>query len=82
MSVKAELVFPAVFWLTIAILIVLKAMGMVTLSWWWITCVFWVPIALSLAGVGFILAVGVVIIIISIIAMIVLTILDEIDKRR
>lgn len=41
-----------------AVLVVLKALGYITWSWWWVTLPFWAPIALLFAFLGAIILVG------------------------
>ena len=35
------------------IFLVLKLIGAITWSWWWVTCPLWIPIALGFVGLVF-----------------------------
>jgi len=53
-----------IIYMVTGVLIVLKALGMITLSWWWITLFLWLPIAFLLAFlcVGLLVFMGAVIV--------------------
>ena len=60
-------------YLTTMILIILKAMGYITLSWWWVTLVLWLPIAVSLG----MCALGLVLALICVIGMLIIEFIDN-----
>lgn len=43
--------------LTIAF-IVLRLLGVITWSWWWVLAPTWVPIAVALLGIGIVIAIA------------------------
>lgn len=74
----------SVIWIVTGALILLKASGMTSISWWWVTIAIWLPFAITIG----ILAIGIALCIIAIIGCIVfigiLEISDNISeyKRR
>jgi len=56
----AEKMPQIIIYLVTGVLVVLKALGMITLSWWWITLFLWLPIAFLLAflGIGLLVLIG------------------------
>ena len=73
-----QVVVTAVVWSTLATLAILKVLGLITLSWWWITIPFWLPFAVS----GAILALGVIIMIIAVIVFVGIEIYEKYTMRK
>jgi hypothetical protein len=50
----AEMMPKIIAWLVMGVLIILKSLGMITLSWWWITIFLWLPFAIlfGILGIG------------------------------
>lgn len=40
------------------VFLVLKLVGVINWSWWWVTAPLWIPISLALCIIGFIILVG------------------------
>ena len=55
-----EMLPQTIIYLVTGVLIVLKALGMITLSWWWITIFLWLPFAFIFAFIGAMLLVFVI----------------------
>jgi hypothetical protein len=55
------------------ILVVLKALGVITLSWWWIFLPIWLPFTLVISMIGFVFTIMVA-------CIIVVTILETLEK--
>ena len=50
----AEMMPKIIAWLVMGVLVILKSLGMITLSWWWITIFLWLPFAIlfGILGIG------------------------------
>lgn len=51
--------------LVTALLCILKAAGVISISWWWCFCLFWLPFAILLALLGLVVAIAVPFLIIA-----------------
>ena len=50
-----------------ALLCILKLIGIISISWWWCFCLFWLPFAIFFGMLGFIFVIIVTFLIISLI---------------
>lgn len=50
-----------------ALLCILKLTGVISISWWWCFCLFWLPFAILLILIGAVFVVSVIVIIVSLI---------------
>jgi hypothetical protein len=73
----AEMMPGIIMWLVMGVLIILKSIGMITLSWWWITILLWLPFAFAFGIFGF----GLVMLVFGSIIFGVISIVESIKKR-
>lgn len=73
-----------VIWIVTGILIVLKALGMIPLSWWWVTIAIWLPFAVSIGILTIVIGILLIAFIGVIIFIGIVEIIDKISeyKRR
>lgn len=50
-----------------ALLCILKLTGVISISWWWCFCLFWLPFAILLILIGTVFVVSVIVVIVSLI---------------
>lgn len=50
-----------------ALLCILKLTGIISISWWWCFCLFWLPVALIFAIIGIFLAILIVVVVFGLI---------------
>ena len=50
-----------------ALLCILKLTGIISISWWWCFCLYWLPVALLFAIIGIFLAILIVVVVFGLI---------------
>jgi len=73
----AEMMPKIIAWLVMGVLVILKSLGMITLSWWWITIFLWLPFAILFG----ILGIGVIVFVFAFIVFGVISIVELIQEK-
>jgi len=73
----AEMMPKIIAWLVMGVLVILKSLGMITLSWWWITIFLWLPFAILFG----ILGIGVIVFVFAFIVFGVISIVELIQGK-